>query len=376
MKRILLLTATLFVLTSCTTPSSDTIVSRTEKELPKPNRFDIMRGVNISHWLSQSDRRGEERVGWFQEEDVAFIKKAGFDHIRLPIDEEQMWDEDGNKEKEAFELLQNGINWALKNDLKVIVDLHILRSHHFNNEVKPLFTETAAQEQFYNCWKELSGELKKYPKESVAYELMNEPVADNPEDWNKIVANAVATVRKLEPKRKILVGSNRWQSTDTFDDLKLPEKDPNLIVSFHFYTPMALTHYKAPWMVHKSYDGPVNYPGEIVKEEDIADLDANLKAVLRNFGGTYNKDSLENLIIKPIKYAQERNLQVYCGEWGCLKTLPEDTMLRWYKDVKTILEDNNVSWTIWDYKGSFGIRYRENNQPDTELIKLLTGVEL
>ena len=69
-------------------------------DLPKSadEVFVINRGTNISHWLSQSDRRGEARKAWFTEQDVAFIASLGFDHIRIPIDEEQMWDEQGNKE--------------------------------------------------------------------------------------------------------------------------------------------------------------------------------------------------------------------------------------------------------------------------------------
>ncbi|MHC4184052.1 MAG: glycoside hydrolase family 5 protein, partial [Planctomycetota bacterium] len=69
--------------------------------------FRIARGVNISHWLSQSRRRGQQRQSFFTEKDVKLIAKLGYDHIRLPVDEEQLWDKDANKEKEAFELLHN-----------------------------------------------------------------------------------------------------------------------------------------------------------------------------------------------------------------------------------------------------------------------------
>jgi len=158
----------------------------TKEEGKQPNegidkpRFDIERGVNISHWLSQSKKRGEERNDFFTEADVDFIAEIGYDHIRIPIDEEQMWTVDGEKEAEAFDLLHNGIRWALDKKLKVIIDLHILRSHHFNEDEKPLWTNPSAQEEFFNCWRDLSEELKMYPTDQLAYELMNEPVADDP----------------------------------------------------------------------------------------------------------------------------------------------------------------------------------------------------
>ena len=126
-----------------------------------------------------------------------------------------------------------------------------------------------AQERFFQCWRDLSNALIKYPVEDVAYELMNEPVADDPEDWNKLVEKATTIIRKKEPARKIVIGSNRWQSPDTFDKLRIPANDKNIILSFHMYEPFLLTHHEASWTRIKDYKGPVNYPGVIVKDEDI-----------------------------------------------------------------------------------------------------------
>ena len=72
--------------------------------------FSIKRGTNIAHWLSQSNRRGQERAAFFTKKDIDFIKASGFDHIRLPVDEEQLWDSTGKKEDEAFRLLDNCMN--------------------------------------------------------------------------------------------------------------------------------------------------------------------------------------------------------------------------------------------------------------------------
>ncbi|MDR1859548.1 MAG: hypothetical protein LBR06_01325, partial [Bacteroidales bacterium] len=47
---------------------------------PKPNGFELKRGVNISHWLSQSSVRGEQRAQYFTRRDVEFIASLGFDH--------------------------------------------------------------------------------------------------------------------------------------------------------------------------------------------------------------------------------------------------------------------------------------------------------
>src|SRR5690554_6931903 len=57
--------------------------------------FEIKRGTNVAHWLSQSNRRGIDRDTFFTAGDVERIAAFGFDHIRLPVDEEQLWKENG-----------------------------------------------------------------------------------------------------------------------------------------------------------------------------------------------------------------------------------------------------------------------------------------
>ena len=66
-------------------------------------KFAINRGTNIAHWLSQGSRRGEEREQFITKKDIEDIALMGFDHVRLPIDEEQMWDENGARHDDAFQ---------------------------------------------------------------------------------------------------------------------------------------------------------------------------------------------------------------------------------------------------------------------------------
>ena len=84
------------------------------------NGFEIKRGVNVSHWLSQSQARGQARANHIKEQDMIRIRELGFDHIRLPIDEVQFWDEQGNRLDDAWQLLTNALDWAVKHNLRVI----------------------------------------------------------------------------------------------------------------------------------------------------------------------------------------------------------------------------------------------------------------
>jgi endoglucanase len=337
-----------------------------------PDKFVFKRGTNISHWLSQSKVRGLDRINYFTAKDVKYLADLGFDHIRIPVDEEQLWKENGQQDEEGFSLLEQALNWCKQYKLDAVVDLHILRSHHFNEKEKPLWTKPEAQERFFQCWRELSKTLKKYPVEDVAYELMNEPVADNPEDWNKLVEKAVVIIRQTEPTRKIVIGSNRWQSPDTFDKLRVPTNDKNIILSFHMYEPFLLTHHTASWTRIRDYKGPVNYPGVIVKEEDIKDLPDSLrKEIVRN-KNYYTIETIRQHFTKPIALAKKLNLPLYCGEWGCLTTVPDAARFQWFRDVKAVLEENKIGWATWEYKSDFGI-INKKKQEEKELIQILVG---
>jgi endoglucanase len=337
-------------------------------------KFEVNRGTNIAHWLSQSQARGVERQKFFTKADVEAIAKMGFDHVRLPIDEEQMWDEQGKRHDDAFQLMTNCIDWCGENILRVIVDLHILRSHHFNADVKPLWTDSKEQEKFYDLWRDLSKALKKYPTNLLAYELMNEAVADDPELWNNLVANAVKAIRQLEPQRTIVIGSNRWQSTDTFDVLKVPGNDKNILLSFHFYEPFLLTHYHASWTGLKNYKGPVHYPGTILTQTEFDALPAEMKEPAKNWvGREFNKKVLLEKWQKPIAKAKELGLPLYCGEFGIITGPPREDMLRWYQDMIDLFEENGIGYANWNYKsGSFGLIDGDGARRD-DFIKIVSG---
>jgi len=337
------------------------------------DKFAIRTGVNISHWLSQSDKRGEERKNYITKADLDTIASIGFDHVRIPVDEAQLWDSLGNKEKEAFELLHNAINWAFGAKLRVILDLHIIRSHHFIAESNPLWTDDAEQEKLVDLWRQLSDELIQYPNAMLAYEILNEAVADDPEDWNKLLKKVITDIREREPERTIVVGSNRWQSPDTFPDLKIPMNDHNIILSFHFYTPLALTHHQAPWTQIAEYAGPVNYPGQIVDTSNYKGLSEATVEYMKNVAnGYFTKEILEEEMAPAIKVAKEKYLPLYCGEFGVYPTIPEDVKFRWYKDVCDIFNKNNIAYCHWCYKGDFPI-VNQNGEPNHKLVSILTA---
>jgi len=360
------------------------IVSAEPASSPQnPAGFAIKRGINISHWLSQ-DFGWAPREKWFTEKDVRFIAKQGFDHIRLPVDEKELWSADGRPIESEFKRLVTAIDWCQKAGLRVIVDLHTLNSHHFNaaNEGLKitLWSNPAEQEHLLALWRDLAAHLRHFPVDFLAYEVLNEPVADNPDDWNKLFAKCYAMLRKDEPNRVFVFGANRWQMPENVPFLKVPEGDKNNILSFHTYVPMLFTHYKADWVPTKVYTGPVNYPGPIVDKATFEHLakayDANVLNQIGNASENWGPARLRQEYEPAFRRAKELGLQLYCGEFGCLPTVPRAARLAYYRDVVGIYEAEGIAYANWEYKGDFGIYEWLGlkdlcGKPDKELIQIL-----
>ena len=366
----------LFLTTSCKNKGQD----QDQTQAGQVNNFRIKRGTNMSHWLSQSEQRGEARRLHIQEDDFARLKELGFDFVRIPIDEVQFWDEEGNKLPEAWDLLKNALDWSRKYDLRAIVDLHIIRSHYFNavNEddkaANTLFTSDEAQEGLINLWRQLSEFLKDRSNDWVAYEFMNEPVAPEHEQWTQLVAKVHKALRELEPQRTLVIGSNMWQGHETMKYLKVPEGDKNIILSFHYYNPMLLTHYGAWWSpLCAAYKGKVNYPGVLVSKEDFDAAPAAIKDQLKPYTEeVWNIDKIREQFKDAIEAAKKYDLQLFCGEWGVYEPVDRELAYNWYRDVLTVFDEYNIAWTTWCYDADFGFWDQQRHSfKDRPLVELL-----
>ncbi|MGD0093813.1 MAG: cellulase family glycosylhydrolase, partial [Planctomycetota bacterium] len=102
--------------------------------------------------------------------------------------------------------------------------------------------------------------------------------------------------------------SNPWNLEDY---LKL--NDPDIIYSFHMYTPHEYTH--------QQKDKPLDYPG--------------------NWGRAFLAEKMSPVL----KFREKFNVPLFCGEWGVVTLAPNYG--QWLRDVAGILEENGLPWTHW-----------------------------
>lgn len=336
--------------------------------------FRIKRGTNISHWLSQSAARGEERRKRFTSEDSVQLADLGFDHLRLPVDEEQMWTADGTRDPEAWDILNQGIDWCEKEGMRAIVDLHILRCHHFNAgiEGRSLFSDPKAAEHFAACWRDLSNGLRTRSNDRVAYELLNEPVAEDPDDWNRVLRLPYEAIRSEEPDRVIAIGSNRFNNVSTYPDFRPPEGDRSVMLVFHYYNPMIITHYTASWCKGLcDYKGPIQYPDRPVPEAELNALEPQLRERIAGMNQRFDISVMEKSLQPALNKAREMDLPLWCNEFGVLNKTPDVIRKAWYRDFRSVLDKHNIAWTNWDFRGWFGL-FDKHGKP-TVVVDALLG---
>ena len=200
-------------------------------------------------------------------------------------------------------------------------------------------------------------------------------MAEDHEQWNKLVAKVHKALREREPKRTLVIGSNMWQSYETIQYLKVPEGDKNIVLSFHYYNPMVLTHYGAWWTPVGKYTGKVNYPGVLISKEDYEAAPDSLKPELEPYlTQEWNIDKIRQDFKDAIEVAKKYNLQLFCGEWGVYEPVDRELAYKWYKDMLTVFDEFDIAWTTWCYDADFGFwDQQKNDYKDKPLVDILTS---
>ncbi|MBR2089532.1 MAG: cellulase family glycosylhydrolase [Fibrobacter sp.] len=335
--------------------------------------FQISQGINLNEWFERVPLDSVRLDTLVTYEKLDLLKKLGFDHVRIPINEESLFDEEINYRTNILNILLDRINYCKTIGLKVVLDLHVTRNHRFGRENNLLFQSKLEITSFLKVWEKLQDVFSQYSDDFLAYECLNEPAAPEKKHflWNDVLKEWVQFIRKKEPNRILFIGSNRGNQIWTFKYLDIPPDDPNLILSFHFYKPSLFTHYKASWGKHAFYKGEVHYPGQTMAAEDFGLLPDSLKKRYKYTQIYYDKKYISNEIVKVVKIAKKNNLPLNLGEFGCLRNVSDSSRYQWFRDVVNVMRENNISYTLWGMNGAgFGI-WEQGNKLDSLMIKSL-----
>ncbi len=333
-------------------------------------------GINLGGWLSQCDYTKEHCDSFIKESDIKIIKDWGLDHIRLPVDYDLFQNKDGSFIEAGFAYVQSAIDWCKQYGINMILDLHKTVGYSFDEgENKGGFFENSKyQNMFYSLWEEFAKRYAKYEK-MLCFELLNEVTSkDYSKTWNRIAEECICRIRKFSPTIRILVGSYWNNHVQAVRDLDMPH-DQNIVYNFHCYEPLIFTHQGAGWIptMNRSFRMPF--------ESTYADYARFTKENINQEGddfGKYDTDKVpdvtyfENLFADAIAVAKERNVSLYCGEYGVISYTDPAEAIKWYRLINRVFEKYNIGRSVWSYKQmNFGIADSWLDSVRPEILKLL-----
>lgn len=318
--------------------------------------FDIRVGINLSEWLEKNENL-DQKDSIVTLTVLDSLKAWGFDHVRIPINEEVLFDESLNIRPKFFELLKSRVDHCKKIGLKVIIDLHGSRLFYFAGSNNTLFNEPQPIDAFLNVWGKIQAIFRDYPTDFLAYECLNEPAAAIGKHhlWNNVLSQWVAFIRKTESQRFLFIGTNRGNQLWTLKYLKIPQDD-RLVLTLHYYSPFLFTHYHPQEAKASNFYGKVHYPGKTINDEDYNNLPDNLKKDYASYREYYDKNRIYKDIEEAIDFSKKNNIPLNFGEFGCRRFSNPEDRLQWFRDMTSIFKDNGISYTLWGFGGAgFGI---------------------
>ena len=300
-------------------------------------------GVNLGNALEAAHREGEWGVT-LQPEFFPLIRKAGFDHVRVPV----RWSAHAAKDAPYAidETFFRRVDWVLdnaaSNGLRVVLNMH----HYDELDADP----ASQRERYLALWDQIARRYAKRPA-TVLFEPLNEPHNKfTPDVWNDVQSNVVATIRRSNPARTIVVTPVQWSSIDKLKDLRLPD-DPHLVVTVHYYQPFHFTHQGANWAGPDS----VNWLGAkwTGSSQEVA-------AVRADFD-------------KAAAWSKENGRPVYLGEFGAYEKADMESRARWTRFVRQTARERGLSTAYWEFCAGFGIYDRDTKSWREPLLQALTG---
>lgn len=217
--------------------------------------------------------------------------------------------------------------------VSVVVDLHSPpggkgTSGGYAGSDARLFTDPACQQKFVALWRSIATRYRD-AKPVWGYDLANEPVEDNVAencaDWQELAERAARAIREADPRRTIIVEPSNWGGPDGLKDL-VPIPVSNVVYSVHVYLPHQFTHQN----VHGKTP-EYTYPGEIE-------------------GKPWDKAALERALQPVVDFQNRYNVHMYIGEFSAIRWAPDESALRYLRDLIDIFEARGWDWSYHAFR--------------------------
>ena len=363
--------------------------------------IELHKGIATDIWVSWPD---EERLKaepdlvntfpeWRQSigpAQIANLRKAGFDFVRLTIDPQAyIWEVSPEKTAKLNANVLQAVQLFRDQDLNVLVDFHAIPTGGYRKYGTESYL--ASPEAFTNFVAQsasLAQSLSTLDPAHVAFEPMNEPVLDcaydaggNTHKWRGMALQLHHAARKAAPTLTLVMQGSCWGGAEGLADLDPAAfKDKNIIWDFHSYDPFMFTHQGAEWAEGpERYISGLHFPPQPkqqksiiaatlarIKKADLSDAKKQQLSEEANFdlnqyfepGAALKQHAKSFTIVE--EWAKTHHVaadHILLGEFGANRT--EDTAkplaadrLAFVELSRRAAEKRGYAWSFWDWSGS------------------------
>lgn len=284
---------------------------------------ELGRGINFGNALD-APKEGDWGVllkpEWF-----TWVADSGFTTVRIPV----RWSAHALDAPPYTidSVFMNRVVWAVDHALSAKLNV-IIDMHHYDELTDNPESQKA---RFLAMWRQIASRFSEYPPE-LLLEILNEPRDQlDAATWNKYLASAIDTIRAVQPRRTLVVGTTPWGGLPGLTQLRLPE-DSNLIVTVHYYDPHTFTHQGASfepgslaWLGTTWHATP---PQRSQVDEDVRTI---------------------------VDWAAANGRPIFLGEFGTYGLVDSTSRAMYTEYLATSFEKAGFSWALWNFSSDFGI---------------------
>ena len=319
------------MMTSPTTPARDA------------NRR-LARTINLALDLGAPQERGWTlEVGERQLEQCA---RAGFSAIRLVValSLHRPPGEPNRLDPRALERVADTIEAARRQGLAVAV------ANMLDPEL--MADPPRHRERLLVCTHQLAEAIKPQGPD-VVLEPLAEPQQALDAVWNDYLADLVAAVRDVDPRRTLIAGPRSHNNARFLSELELPRDERNVILAIHHYWPVTFTMQGEMWLGPTELGDPSDWLGSTwdATPQQRGELEAGFAAVAH--------------------YARAQQRPIFIGEFGTTDNADMPSRIRWTRFNRQLADQHGFSWGAWSYGPAFALYDDEHDCWHEELLQAL-----
>lgn len=322
------------------------------------------RGFNLVDLFSTSVRWKEHMPmndGLVDEADFAMIRDLGLDFARIPLSHYFLGTGPNARvpDEDRLRLIDRVVEFGRRYDVHVMLALHRAPGY-CSTAGNPydfpahgdIFGRSDDLDDFIDWWRTLARRYENVPTDVLSMNLLNEPLNIDDATFDRTFVPAIEAIHAVSPERlvhaegrgRVTAGTITYERpTDTVLAM------PNVISSVHIYHPLNLTHHRCPWAFLPDDLEPPTWPyqARLRPGEPPRDL-------IGDEAKTWDGKALRELLTPYLDLAAAGH-PVHVGEMGVYPSVDHDVVLAYLSDLTGLLDEYDIGYALWNFRGPFGI---------------------